>query len=303
MEYRSSRSSPIKRSRLSGFLIVVAVFGLMNQASTMVCTDSNCDICSSGDASKCLTCNSRYVLYNYQCFKCSSNCKKCVTKQNVNPKTRTYCSSCDSGYYLTSSQGCSSCSYGCSSCTSYSRCQVCKAGYSMRTTGSCSYDSSTSSYSSRSSDGISGYISFIIFFVIIVICISACKKAQQRRNRPLVVTTGYTSADASLPSISPQYNPSNSNPVYSQPAYSQPSQPAFGVSPPVHTQTPYQQPQAPVYQQPAPIQVQVQVQNYQPPQTQGYQHPQVQGMMPPPMDNLNMAKPPSGGQNVNYPTL
>lgn len=265
MEYRS----PSSRPKIFSFLILVGVLGLMGQAFGQRCDQRNCQVCDQNDSNKCVLCNAEYALYQSACYPCSYQCAKCqIVKPSNSASIKNQCLECKTRTYMDSSNTCSMCDYSCATCTSFTSCTSCSNGYTLDN-GNCSYNNKSSGNS------LFIIVPSIVFFVVIFLCIWLCAKAK-KKNRPLVVGTGYSSADQSVPSSSPYYNTTSPNPIYSQPAFGQPAQPVFGVSPPG---------QAPYYQQPP---------------TSGMMP--AQGIAPPPMDNLDMAKP-NGPQNTNYPNV
>ena len=113
----------------------------------MACTNgSNCAVCSTTNASSCLTCFSGYFLNNNVCVKCTFPCTSCASL------SATQCSSCAIGYTLLANNTCTktsslSSSFGTitencansqlttSGTSSILSCKLCKQGYSLTSSG------------------------------------------------------------------------------------------------------------------------------------------------------------------------
>ncbi|MBO4520246.1 MAG: hypothetical protein J5787_03480 [Alphaproteobacteria bacterium] len=115
---------------------------------------ANCATCKqSGSTVTCLTCNSGYTLKNGQCEINESTCpsgqvyhptikkciqQKCVANCNYCHSTEYYCITCNSGYYLSYTDGtCPACSTAIANCTQCSSsstgvtCSRCASGYTL----------------------------------------------------------------------------------------------------------------------------------------------------------------------------
>ena len=82
---------------------------------------ANCKICASSDL--CLTCKTNYSLafYDTACIACNQPCLTCDTPLS--------CTSCLTGYYVTSLKSCSKCIANCLQCTNTFDCSKCDVGY------------------------------------------------------------------------------------------------------------------------------------------------------------------------------
>lgn len=77
----------------------------------------------------CTSCYSGYYLSSGRCYSCSLGCYSCSSS--------TVCNSCRSGYYLTAFNSCYSCTSGCSSCTDGITCNTCSSGYYLTSAKKC----------------------------------------------------------------------------------------------------------------------------------------------------------------------
>jgi len=84
------------------------------------CTIANCSVCST--STSCQTCQPGFYLsVLYRCLACVPNCQNCTNATN--------CLVCFNGYYYNpTAVSCSACSLYCNTCT-YSQCSSCQTGY------------------------------------------------------------------------------------------------------------------------------------------------------------------------------
>lgn len=102
-------------------VIIVCQTGYYRTNNTLFCLacPSNCQSCPSSNTI-CTSCNSGYYLNSSNCYVC--NLTNCLTCNSLN------CLSCNTSYYV-SSGTCKSCSSNCNKCSSSTACTTCAQGY------------------------------------------------------------------------------------------------------------------------------------------------------------------------------
>ena len=100
------------------------------RCSTIEYTGGWCRQCSPDSLPEYCYCESQYVLFNYTCINCPSNCDSC----EYNSETKsTRCLKCESGYTFNSVHECTSCGEGCRECyINEDNKPICQACYSGR---------------------------------------------------------------------------------------------------------------------------------------------------------------------------
>jgi len=124
----------------------------------------NCYSCSTSGI--CTSCNSGYYLSSEICLPCSSTGFNCVTCSNDYS-----CTSCISSYYL-SSGTCYACPADCVTCTAKG-CATCPSGYTLLPSGTCVY-SSTSCSQSNADGCTSCYNGYYLSQYSCLVCASGC---------------------------------------------------------------------------------------------------------------------------------
>ena len=112
-----------------------------NGTSSLVVCDQGCMTCQEVNPVSCSVCLPGYVMVPStdvivsHCVPCSTNCRTCVDSSNT-----TSCTSCFSGYFLSTNNTCVTCENGCLSCPSsslLSTCQSCPANMVLFNNNTC----------------------------------------------------------------------------------------------------------------------------------------------------------------------